>query len=299
MVTQYFRKLKRNALRLLPSPIRRQLIRQIIPPVRLNLDNTIFRCADSFDDYIKAFRLVHDVYVQAGYMDPQPSALRITPYHGNPLSRVFLGMYKVKSREVPIYTVSMFPDCEEQGLPMDQAFRRELDCLRSQGRMMVEIGALASDPDHRQNNMNIPMLGNRMVQKYAFDYLNAHDMVITVHPKYRWVYSDLLLFEEIGRVDQYGYVRNNPAVAMRLDLTTVEERYRKVYGHMPREKNLHRFFFEKESSSIVLPKTTSIFNKDLVRSLLNDSLVYESMTCRVRQENRKGNIPVQVQRALF
>ncbi len=265
------KRIKRKIFRLLPSGMRCKMIRKHMPPVRSKLDNIVFRCADNFDDYIKAFRLVHDVYVQAGYIKPEPSALRITPFHGNPLSRVFIGMQQDVSCETIVYTISMFPDTGENGLglPMDSAFKQELDCLRSQNRMLVEIGALASAPCYRQNNMNIPMLGNRIVQKYAFDYLKADDLVITVHPKYRWVYEDLLLFEEIGYVDKYDYVSNNPAVAMRLDLNTAEKRYKKVYGNMPKEKNLHRFFFKTESSSIIMPRTTSISNKILVNSILN------------------------------
>jgi len=273
MDRKQLKRIKKNIFRLLPASMRSKMIRKNMPPVRSKLDNIVFRCADNFDDYIKAFRLVHDVYVQAGYIQQQPSALRITPFHGNPLSRVFLGVKQEQGSacETIVYTISMFPDTGEQGLglPMDSAFKQEMDCLRSQNRMLVEIGALASAPCHRQNNMNIPMLGNRIVQKYAFDYLKADDLVITVHPKYRWVYEDILLFEEIGYVDKYDYVSNNPAVAMRLNLNTAEKRYKKVYSNMPKEKNLHRFFFEKESPSIIMPKTTSISNKILVSIILN------------------------------
>ncbi len=274
MHRKYLKRLRRAIFRFLPSSMRCKLIRYNMPPLSLNLEDIIFRCADSVDDYIKAFRLVHDVYVQAGYIKPRSSCLRITKFHGNPSSRVFLGMRSGCLQDIPVYTVSMFPDSSEYGLPMDQAFKREMDDLRAQGRKLVEIGALASDPCYRQNNMNIPMMGNLIVFKYAYDYLKADDLVITVHPRYRWVYEDLLLFEKIAYVDQYDYVENNPAVAMRLDLGTVEERYRNVYSNMPRGRNLHGFFFGEEISSIIMPKATSISNKILVSSILDYAFSY-------------------------
>ncbi len=275
MVKRYFDFKKKKFLGCLPCKMRCKLIWRYLPPVKSEIDNIVFRCAESPDDYIKAFRLVHDVYVQAGYIDPTPSALRITPYHSNPNSRVFLGMYQGGYQEALIYTVSMFPDSEEHaGLPMDMAFKRELDVLRNQGRSLVEIGALASAPAFRKKDMNIPMLGNQIIQKYAFEYLHSDDIVITVHPKYRWVYRDILLFEELGCVDQYDYVRDNPAVAMRLNLRTMEEKYRKVYDSMPREKNLHHFFFGKESSSVCLPKSSNIDNKKLVNTIFQYAFSY-------------------------
>ncbi|MDY0222823.1 MAG: N-acyl-L-homoserine lactone synthetase [Desulfobacterium sp.] len=268
MIKRYLERQKKKFVRSLPDKIRCKLIWRYFPPFKAEIDNIVFRCAESVDDYIKAFRLVHDVYVQEGYIDPAPSALRITPYHNNPSSRVFLGMYQECGCEIPIYTISMFPDSDDHlGLPMDMAFKRELDVLRDKGRSLVEIGALASAPAFRNGDMNIPMLGNRIIQRYAFEYLHCDDIVITVHPKHRWVYRDILLFEELGYVDQYDYVRSNPAVAMRLDLRTAEEKYQRAYGAMPREKNLYTFFFGQDSSSICFPKSSRINNKNLVNSI--------------------------------
>lgn len=240
-----------------------------IPAMNSNLDHIVFRCADTLDDYIKAFRLLHDVFVQSGYIEPTPSALRITPYHGDPNCKVFLGMCQIERQEIPLYTISVFPDSEKgKGLPMDQAFKKELDILRSEGRKIVEVGALASDPRHRKHDMIIPMYGNKMVIRYAMDYLMADDIVITVHPKYQWVYEEIIFFKKIGQLSQYAYVKNNPAVAMRLDLRKIEENFRLVYGNMPKEKNLYNFFFKESSPCIMFPKKTSLSSPMILNSLL-------------------------------
>jgi len=244
--------IKRRFVRKLPNPIRGKIIRASLPDFRLNLEGILFRPAVTIEEYIMAFRLLHDVYVGAGYIDPSPSALRIVPQHFLPDSRVFLGCRTdAEDRKTPVYTISLFPDSEE-GLPMDEAFSKELDALREQGRNIAEVGCLASSPCCRKKDMNIPMLGNRIVYQYATRHLKADDLVITVHPRYQWLYEDVLLFRKIRTIDSYSYVKGNPAVAMRLNLNEIEENYKAHYCKKPCRKNLHRFFFMDTCPSINL-----------------------------------------------
>jgi len=262
------KKFKKQLVRKLPKWIRTRVVRHHFPPVSLNLDHIVFKPAETFDEYIKSFRLVHDVYVDAGYIEPSSSALRIIPHHSHKDSRVFLGMYCNGDQEIPIYSLSIFPDSKEEGLPMDLAFKDELDKLRAQSRFLAEAGCLASEPLFRKNDMNIPMLGNRIMQLYARKHLDADDLVITVHPKFQWIYEDILMFEKLGEIKEYAYVKNNPAVAMRLNLRTFEQRYRQVYGAKPMEKNLHHFFFKGESESTYLPSKESVESRELFNTLL-------------------------------
>ncbi len=258
---------KRQFIKRLPKFIRAKVMRHLFPPLSLTLDNIIFKPAETFDDYIKSFRLVHDVYVDSGYIEPSPSALRIIPHHSHADSKVFLGMYWNGEQQIPIYSISIFPDSKEYGLPMDLAFKDELDKLREQGRTLAEVGCLASEPFFRKNDMNIPMLGNRILQLYAREHLDADDLVITVHPKFQWLYEDILLFEKIGQIKEYAYVKNNPAVAMRLNLRTFQEKYLRLYGKKPIEKNLHHFFFVGRSESTYLPSKESADARELFNNL--------------------------------
>lgn len=266
------KQLRRKFCKKLPKIIRSKVMRHLLPPLSLNLENIIFRPAETFDHYVKSFRLVHDVYVDTGYIAPSSTALRIIPHHSHQDSRVFLGMYcdDEQEQEKPIYSISLFPDSEEEGLPMDMAFKGELDKLRAEGRVLAEGGCLASDPLFRRNDMNIPMLGNRMILRYAADNLGADDLVITTHPKFQWIYEDLLLFEKIGEVKEYAYVQNNPAIALRLNLKTMRSNYRRVYGMKPNGKNLYHLFFEGESESSFLPPPKKAPEKrELYNILLN------------------------------
>ncbi|WP_321493802.1 N-acyl-L-homoserine lactone synthetase [uncultured Desulfobacter sp.] len=244
--------LSKSLLCYLSPGFRKQIVRAALPTFETNLDGITFRPAFDTEDYTNCFRLLHDVYVGAGFSNPSRIPLRIVPHHSDPKSRVFLGSLTDNSGEtVPIYTASLFPD-HEQGLPMDIGFKREVDVLRNQGHNLVEVGCLASHPLYRKGNKNIPMLGNRLIWWYAAKILQADDLLITVHPKYLKIYEDILLFERIGWISSYSYVNNNPAVALRLNLKTMAQKYKKAYAQKPTKKNLYHFFFEAEPTCIDL-----------------------------------------------
>jgi len=226
------------------TDFRKNMNQSGLPDFQTNPDSVIFRKASSKEDYISCFSLLHDVYVEEGFIEPSLPPLRIIPHHKDPEATVFMGCLPGDQAEnMPIYTASMFPD-NKQGLPMDEGFKRQVDALRDQGRSLVEIGCLASHPLYRKGDKKIPMLGNRMLVSYAIKTLKADDLVITVHPKYLKIYEDILLFEKIGEIPSYSYVNDNPAVALRQDLHTWPERLKKIYAKKPIEKNLYHFLFE-------------------------------------------------------
>ena len=237
----------------MPANVRKRILRSGLPAFQTSLEGIVFRQALSIEDYIYCFRLLHDVYVCAGFTKPSRIPLRIIPHHADPESRVFLGsLTDSEDEKMPIYTASLFPD-NQHGLPMDLGFKRQVDQLRDKGRKLVEVGCLASHPVYRRGDKNIPMLGNRMIVSYAMKNLGADDLLITVHPKYLKIYEDILLFEKIGRISSYSYVNDNPAVALRLDLNTAPQRFKDAYAKTPKRKNLYHFFVESESASIDLP----------------------------------------------
>ncbi len=244
--------IKRKLYKMLPGKIRLQLMRFLLPAVEMNLDNIVFRMAETPGDYLSAFNLVYRVFLETGYIKSNRTPFRLAPQHCHSESRVFMGLQNGGENDKLIYSISVFPDSDD-GLPMDSVFKKELDLLRANGRFIVEAGHLAADPSCKMNNMNIPMLGNKMLHQYASDHLNADDIVIAIHPRHRWIYEDLLLFKKIGAIDEYSYANNNPALAMRLDLRTVKEDYKKVYKSVKRENNLYNFFFTEKSKSIILP----------------------------------------------
>jgi len=258
--------IKRKIYKILPEKIRLKLLSRLLPAIELDLDDFVFRTAVTPEDYLLAFHLVYKAFVETGFIKPSTTPFRLATQHSNKDSRVFIGLHKNGNIEKPIYSVSIFPDSSE-GLPMDMVFQKELDILRSKGRFIVEAGHLAADSSYKMNTMNIPMLGNKIFFQYASKHLDADDIVITVHPKYRWIYEDLLLFEKIGETKEYAYVNNNPAVAMRLDLRTAENNYKKAFKNVTKKNNLHHFFFTGKSKSIILPDDHFKIGKKLLEDV--------------------------------
>lgn len=213
-----------------------------------------FERVNNAHDFFTALKLVQDVYVQQGYVDRKtdPRPCRILKQHHHKDSVVFIG----KKFNQITYTVSLFPD-SKWDLPMDLIYKKEMDKLRAQGRKIGEVGCLATHPNHRTGSQNILMHGNKIMVRYAMETLELDDLVIVVHPKHALVYTEVLLFEEIssGTVKNYSKVNNNPAVALRLNLQEIEEKFWHYYHKNPIETNLHHFLFVKNSSNMDIPKS--------------------------------------------
>jgi len=179
------------------------------------------RPAESRDELEAAYRLVYQSYVRRSYIDPHPGGVRVTLFNAVPDAVTFIAAL----RGEVIATVSLLPDTPA-GLPMDEIYHSELDKLRRAGRRLSEVTMLA---DRRlEIRRTLPMLLQLM--KLVFDYatrvLEAHDLCVTINPRHDAFYKRYLLFTDIGGRKMYPSVRNNPAVARRLNLLTVRDRTR-------------------------------------------------------------------------
>jgi hypothetical protein len=228
-------------------------LQQLIKIDELKMARYRFELATSAEDYFAALKLVQDVYLKEGYVNADESSCpcRILENHFFEKTAVFIG----KKENKLIFTVSLFPD-SPNGLPMDSIYKKELDSLRDKGRMVGEVGCLATHPEFRDGSQNIPMHGNKIMLNYAMEYLKLDDLVITVHPRHALVYKEILMFEEIGKgqVKAHPKVNGNPAVALRLNLHEAETKCRHFYQKNSLDTNLHHFLFVKQSSILQLPE---------------------------------------------
>jgi hypothetical protein len=239
----------------LPDPIAGRLIRNGLWIDKNKLGDIRFRIADTREELEACYRLVHDVYVQEGYADPDPSGIRVNLRYALPTTTTFIGH---AGRRIAM-TMTLIGD-SPLGLPMDMIFSRELYDLRKQGRYIAEVGAFASHPDFRRRQQAVGFYTNKIMWTYAIRNLGVDDLVIAINPKHEWIYKHLLLFERIGSLRLYNYVNDAPAIAMRLDLRTVVDRWTRLYEGRPLEKNLLEFFLCDEPDVIQLPDTGEPYN---------------------------------------
>ena len=242
-----FNSLKPYVLKL-PNAIRGPIFRSRLMLNCAKDNHIVFKIANTLSELEDAYKLVHDVFVDAGYIDPHPLGLRLKIHNALPETTTFIA----KFHEKIALTLTLYPD-SQLGVPMDSAYKRDIDKLRKQGRTVAEVGALASNALIR--NHGISMIANKIIINYATEFLGIDDIIITVHPRRRWVYESILLFEKIGRIKEYEDVKGNPAVALRLNLNTARERYMKKYSTKPLENNMYDFIYNKKISDLAAFET--------------------------------------------
>jgi hypothetical protein len=242
-------------LRALPDPISGRLIRRALSIDPSRVEDVRFKIADTKEELEQAYELVHDVYVQEGYADPHTSGIRVNLRYALPTTTTFVG--KADGRVV--ITMTIIGD-SPLGLPMDMIFSQELYGLRSADRYIAEVGAFASHPDFRRRQQVAAFYTNKIMWTYAVRHLGVDDLVIAINPKHEWIYKHLLLFEKIGGLRAYNYVKDAPAIAMRLDLQTVVERWRRWFAGRPPEKNILHFFLTEDPGRVELPEIEEPYN---------------------------------------
>ncbi|MCK5838054.1 MAG: hypothetical protein KAH09_12385, partial [Desulfobacula sp.] len=149
---------------------------------------------------------------------------------------------------------------------------------------------LATHPDFRDGSQNILMHGNKIMLKYAMEYLKLDDLVITVNPKHSMVYKDVLMFDDIGdgKIKPYPKVNSHPAVALRLNLHEVEEKCRHFYGNNSLETNLHHFLFVKHSSMLELPEKNDIIDNHFARFFTPDTRTGARDILPIQPDDQRG-----------
>lgn len=210
-----------KALRHLPSPLRCALLRHGLRFREESVRGLRAELATRPEDALAAARLVHDAYVKRELMDPHPTGVRVTPAQILPSSFVLVA----KKGDEVIGTISLQVD-GVLGLPIDNAYGKEVDAIRAQGRRVAEVGALTVHPEHRGTGV-LHLLNQAMFQ--LAEKLGVHDLVIAVSAWAVDLYRTVLCFERMGEIFPYpGLARSIPSAALRLPLDTARERFRKL-----------------------------------------------------------------------
>ena len=243
-----------------------------VPQPGLSPDGAVveFEIARSKHDLEEAFEIVHDTYVRIGLMDPLPCGLRASIFNALPDTATFLA----KLRDRAISTLTLVPD-SPIGLPMDQIYKPEVDLLRADGRRLGEVSMLcdrrAIDQETFRDRILSVFVGlAKLMVQYAIHKASVSDLVITVHPHHEAFYARYLLFERIADERMYPSVKENPAVALRADLTRVVDpnrplpkRYRPyVASKLPEETLAHPRLSSADVRCLFAERTDALSKAD-------------------------------------
>lgn len=173
-----------------------------------------FGLARGVDDFDGAFRLLHDRYVEGGYMAPHPSGRRLGIYNALPSTKVFVA----RAEGRVIATVALVQD-SSVGMPMDQSYREELDAIRARGRRLGEASTLTVDPAYRASGFAILMRLYRLLIVYAAKIARLNDLCLTVAPHHARFYRTFFGVRELGPLRPYPRINNTRVLGLRGDLS--------------------------------------------------------------------------------
>ena len=239
----------RAALGLLPRAWRFVLYRALVdcdpqPDARLTL-----KIADTQDELEACFRILHDAYVAAGFMRPDPSGLRVTVYHALPTTTTLCAKWDGRV----VGTISMIRE-GVFGFPLQSVFN--LGAVRAKGGQIAEISALAIDPAFRRTGGMVLFPLMKFMYDYCLAYFDTRHIVIAVNPNKIEMYESLLFFDRLQaqEVDNYDFANGAPAVGAALDLAAAASVFEQAYQQKRPRKNLFHYFVQHRLPNTTLPQ---------------------------------------------
>lgn len=183
---------------------------QDLPP-----EVTVTRATD-VDTLREAYHLVHEIFIEQGYIRPFPGNLRIRPFEALPDTATFVA--RTNGRIVSVQ--SLIPDNRRLGVPSDRAFGPELEKLRAEGRRFCEAANEAVAGEYRKTAIPTELM--RCCFAHAMS-TGCSDVVTAVSPGHAKFYG-FMGFETITPVRSFSEMLEDPVVVVRFNFDTVRGR---------------------------------------------------------------------------
>ncbi len=160
-----------------------------------------------------AYRLLATNYRARGYEAPGTNPYRYTPYHALPGTATFVARHDGQV----VATLTLVPDTELLGLPMESIYGTEIDRLRRKGRRLAEFTSLAVQG---LSLREFTQAFNTLI-KLAMQYhirQGGDTWVMAVHPRHQNYYRKVIGAAPLGSRKSYPAVMDHPAEACVFDL---------------------------------------------------------------------------------
>jgi len=249
----------RKMIAALPKEARFAVYRSFVdcdpaPSERLQL-----KIAQTKEELEACFRLLHDAYVESGFMQAQPSGMRVTIYHALPSTTTLCAKW---DGEV-VGTISLIRE-SAFGFPLQKIF--DLSGVRQNEGNLAEVSALAVHPKFRKTGGAILFPLMKFMYEYATQYFDTRHLLIAVNPNRIEMYESLLFFERLvaNVVENYDFANGAPAVGASLDLRFAPAVLERVYAKKSPRKNLHQYFTQIRLPNLMLPNRRYFTTNDPV-----------------------------------
>jgi len=207
------------------------------------------KLAVSTDEFVRAFTLLHDAYVDKKLMEKHPSGLRCNIHSFLPHNYVVVVIDKRKNKVVG--TVSLILD-QLLSIPAEKDFEKEVKTVRElKKNKMVEVSALAIDPEYRNQSHFIQFMLNKFLYLFCKNYIGVDMLVIVVHPRAELFYQSLMGFKPLGEVKEYSFVKGALARFLYLDFSgDFEKKLSKKY--LPMKNSFFDYVVNQEDKRLKL-----------------------------------------------
>lgn len=208
----------------------------------------VLKIAETRDELEECFTLLHDAYVESGFMTPHPSGMRVTIYHALPTTTTLCAKYDGRV----VGTISLVRE-SALGVPLQKIF--DLSAVREKEGQIAEVSALAVHRDFRKTGGSILFPLMKFMYEYCTTFFDTRHLVIAVNPSHIEMYESLLFFQRLSAniVESYDFVNGAPAVGASLDLKEAPEIFRKHYASKPMRRNLYAYFTQIKLPNIEFP----------------------------------------------
>jgi len=208
----------------------------------------ILKIAETKEELEACFSVLHDAYVDSGFMKPDPSGMRVTIYHALPTTTTLCAKYD----DQVVGTISLIRE-SELGVPLQQIF--DLTAVREKEGNIAEVSALAVHRKFRRTGGSILFPLMKFMYEYCTTFFDTRHLVIAVNPSHIEMYESLLFFRRLtaNMVERYDFVNGAPAIGATLDLKEALEVFRKHYSSKPTRRNLHAYFTQVKLPNIQFP----------------------------------------------
>jgi len=168
-------------------------------------------------ELIKAYELVHDTFVEQGYIHPQPGGLRVRAFEAMPGTATFMA-----AQELDVVGVqTLVVDSPGLGLPSDLAFRDAIDRLRAAGGLVCEATNEAVLKEYRRSAVPTELM--RCMFAHALT-IGCTDLVTTISPGHAAFY-EFIGFRQVSEVRSYSDEIEDPTVVVAWDLREIRRRF--------------------------------------------------------------------------
>jgi hypothetical protein len=219
----------------------------------------VLKIAETKEELEACFAVLHDAYVDSGFMKPDPSGMRVTIYHALPTTTTLCAKYDGQV----VGTISLVRE-SELGVPLQQIF--DLNSVREKEGNIAEVSALAIHRKFRRTGGTILFPLMKFMYEYCTTFFDTRHLVIAVNPSHIEMYESLLFFRRLpeNMVESYDFVNGAPAIGATLDLKEAPEIFRKHYASKPARRNLHAYFIQTKLPNIIFPKRRFFTTNDPV-----------------------------------